>query len=411
MADVFPLERIPEPVRAIAGTLRGAGHEAWFVGGAVRDWLFEASGAGPPSRVGDFDIATSALPDAVRALFRRTVPIGIEHGTVAVLDGSGASHEVTTFRRDVETDGRHAKVAFGVSLDEDLARRDFTINAVAVHPETGEIRDPFAGRADIASGVVRAVGDPTTRFREDRLRVLRALRFASVFGFQIEPATWAALCASVPEIDHLSRERVRDEWLKMLEGASPVVGVGMWRRAGALARVWPEMAELGPDVPGRLDAIAPPRDPVLLTAAALWHAGASEYVAESAVRRLRFSNDEAARVQAVVSGLRVPMPVPGLAREMRHWLSSHRAHAADIIAVSEPLARRPDLLAAARAIEASSDPLTIRDLAVSGDDLAAAGVAPGRAMGGVLRQLLGEVLDEPDRNTREHLLARARELS
>jgi hypothetical protein len=197
----------------------------------------------------------------------------------------------------------------------------------------------------------------------------------------------------------------------MLEGASPVVGVGMWRRAGALARVWPEMAELGPDVPGRLDAIAPPRDPVLLTAAALWHAGASEYVAESAVRRLRFSNDEAARVQAVVSGLRVPMPVPGLAREMRHWLSSHRAHAADIIAVSEPLARRPDLLAAARAIESSSDPLTIRDLAVSGDDLAAAGVAPGRAMGGILRQLLGEVLDEPDRNTREHLLARARELS
>lgn len=411
MADVFPLERIPEPVRGIARTLRAAGHEAWYVGGAVRDVLFEARGAGPPPTVGDFDIATSAPPDAVCALFRRTVPIGIEHGTVAVLDGGGASHEVTTFRRDVKTDGRHAKVAFGVSLDEDLARRDFTINAVAVHPETAEIRDPFEGRADIATGVVRAVGDPATRFREDRLRVLRGLRFAAVFAFPIEPATWAALCESVPDLDFLSRERVRDEWLKMLEGASPAVGVGLWLRSGALPRVWPEMAEWGPDVPGRLDAIDPPRDPVLLTAAALWHAGVSEDAAESAARRLRFSNDEAARVHAVVAGLRVPMPPPGLAREVRHWLSSHRPHARDIIAVAEPRERRADVLTAVRAIEASGDPLTLRDLAVSGDDLAAAGVPPGKAMGEILRRLLDEVLDEPERNTPEHLLARARELS
>jgi tRNA nucleotidyltransferase (CCA-adding enzyme) len=275
VADGFPLERIPEPVRAIARTLRAAGHEVWFVGGAVRDVLFESRGAGPPPRVGDFDIATSALPEAVRSLFRRTVPIGIEHGTVAVLNGDGASHEVTTFRRDVETDGRHAKVAFGVSIDDDLARRDFTINAVAVHPQTAEIRDPFGGRADLAAGLVRAVGDPAIRFREDRLRVLRALRFAAMFGFRVEPATWDALCASVPELDHLSRERVRDEWLKMLESSAPSAGVELWLQSGALARVWPEMAELGPDVPRRLDAIDHPRDPVLLTAAALWHAGAA----------------------------------------------------------------------------------------------------------------------------------------
>ena len=411
MADVFPLERIPGPVRQIARTLRGAGHEVWFVGGAVRDVLFESRGAGPPPRVGDFDIATSALPDAVRALFRRTVPIGIEHGTVAVLNGNGASHEVTTFRRDVETDGRHAKVAFGVSLDDDLARRDFTINAIAVHPETGEIRDAFGGRADLAAGIVRAVGDPEIRFREDRLRVLRALRFAAVFGFQIEPATWAALCASVPDLDHLSRERVRDEWLKMLEAPAPSAGVGLWLRCGALRRVWPEMAELGPGVPGRLDAIDHPSNPVLLTAAALWHAGATEDVAESAVRRLRFSNDEATLVHSVVAGLRVPLPAPGATREVRHWLSSHRSHAREILVVAEPRARRADFLAAVRAIEASSDPLTVRELAVSGDDLVAAGVPPGKAMGEILRKLLDEVLDEPWRNTREHLLARAKELS
>ena len=411
MADVFPLARIPEPVRGIARTLRGAGHEAWFVGGAVRDVLFLARGAGPPARSGDFDIATSAPPDAVRSLFRRTVPIGIEHGTVAVLDAGGASHEVTTFRRDVETDGRHAKVAFGVSLDEDLARRDFTINAVAVHSETGEIRDPFGGRADIAAGIVRAVGDPATRFREDRLRVLRALRFAAVFAFPIEPATWSALCESVPDLDLLSRERVRDEWLRTLEGASPAVGLGWWLRSGALPRVWPEMAEWDPDVPGRLDAIDPPRDPVLVTAAALWHGGAGEDAAEAAVRRLRFSNEEAARVRAVVAGLRVPMPPPGLPREVRRWLSRHRKYARDVIAAAEPSALRADVQAAVSAIEASGDPLTVRDLAVSGDDLAGAGVPPGKAMGEILRRLLDEVLDEPARNTPERLLARARELT
>jgi tRNA nucleotidyltransferase (CCA-adding enzyme) len=397
-------------VRGIARTLRAAGHETWFVGGAVRDVLFEERGAGPAPRVGDFDIATSAPPDVVRALFRRTVPIGIEHGTIAVLDPSGAAHEVTTFRRDAETDGRHAKVAFGVSLDEDLARRDFTINAVAVHPETGEIRDPFAGRADLAAGIVRAVGDPATRFREDRLRVLRALRFAAVFAFEIEPATWTALCASVSEIDHLSRERVRDEWLKVLETA-PSAGVGLWLRSGALARVWPEMAGLGPDVPGRLDAALAPRDPVLLTAAALWHAGAGGDAAEAAARRLRFSNDDAARVRAVVDGLRSPLPAPGLTPGLRRWLSVHGSLARQIVAVAEPRARRADLLAAIGAIEASGAPLRVRDLAVSGNDLAAAGVPPGKAMGEILRRLLDEVLDEPGRNTREHLLARARELS
>jgi tRNA nucleotidyltransferase (CCA-adding enzyme) len=411
VAEAFPLERIPEPVRQIARTLSGAGHEVWFVGGAVRDVLFAQRGGGSPPRVGDFDIATSAPPDTVRALFRRTVPIGIEHGTVAVLSADGGSHEVTTFRRDVETDGRHATVAFGVSLEDDLARRDLTINAVAVHPESGEIRDPFGGRADLAAGLVRAVGDPATRFREDRLRVLRALRFAAVFGFRIEPATWEALCAAVPDLDQLSRERVRDEWLKMLEAPAPSTGIELWRKAGALARVWPEMAELGTDVPGRLDAIEPGTDPVLLTAAALWHARASEDVAEAAVRRLRFSNDETALVHAVVAGLRVPLPAPGATRELRRWLSQHRGCAREILALAEPRSRRADLLAAVRAIEASGDPLTVRELAVSGDDLQAAGVPPGKAMGAILRKLLDEVLEEPWRNTREHLLARARELS
>ncbi len=410
MAEVFPLERIPEDVREIARALRAAGHEAWYVGGAVRDFLLAAAGA-VVRRPGDFDIATSAAPEQVRKLFKRTIPVGIEHGTVAVLDRNDAAHEVTTFRRDVKTDGRHAEVEFGVSLEEDLARRDFTINAVAVHSESGAIADPFGGRADLAAKLVRAVGDPATRFREDRLRVLRALRFAAAFAFTVEGATWEALCAAAGDLEALSRERVRDEWLKMLATSLPSAGLGLWRRAGVLGRVWPEMAELGPDVPGRLDAVDEPRDPVLLTAAALSHAGATGEAAEAAVRRLRFSNDEAARVRAVVAGLRVPMPTPGATREVRHWLSAHRSTARDIIAVAEPRTRRADLLAAVHAIEASGDPLTIRQLAVTGDDLQAAGVPAGKEMGDILRRLLDEVLDEPWRNTREHLLARAKELT
>jgi len=410
VAEVFPLDRIPAEVRDIARALRGAGHEVWYVGGAVRDFLLAARGV-EVKRAGDFDIATSAVPEQVQKLFKRTVPIGIEHGTVAVLDERDVGHEVTTFRRDVRTDGRHAEVEFGASLDEDLARRDFTINAIAVHPETGEIRDPQGGRADLDAKRLRAVGDAAVRFREDRLRVLRALRFAAAFGLEIEPATWAALCAGAAELDALSRERVRDEWLKLLETAAPSVGVGLWRRAGVLARVWPEMAVLGPDVPGRLDAVDLPRDSVLLTAAALWHAGATGETAEAAVRRLRFANAEAARVHAVVAGLAVPMPTPGATRDLRHWLSMHRSSARDIIAVAEPRARRPDLLAAVRAIEASGDPLTVRQLAVTGDDLLAAGVPAGKAVGEILRKLLDEVLDEPWRNTREHLVARAKELA
>src|SRR5512140_3523655 len=168
----FPLEAVPPEVIEIASTPRAAGHEAWFVGGGVRDALLLQRGRAR-AKPGDADIATSATPDQVRGLFRRTVPVGVEHGTVAVLDRHGVSHEVTTFRRDVKTDGRHAEVEFGVSLQEDLARRDVTINAIAVHPETGELVDPFNGRADLDAGLIRAVGDAAARFREDRLRVLR----------------------------------------------------------------------------------------------------------------------------------------------------------------------------------------------------------------------------------------------
>lgn len=404
-AAAFPLHRIPAEVADIAKRLREAGYEAWYVGGAVRDALLEARGARRRTG-GDFDIATSARPEQVRSLFRRTVPVGTEHGTVAVLDSRGRPHEVTTFRKDVTTDGRHAVVAFGVTLADDLARRDFTINAIAVHPESGDIADPFGGRADLAAGSVRAVGEAAERFREDWLRVLRALRFAAVLDFTIEPATWSAVTDSADALEYLSRERVRDEWLKTLAGAAPSVAFGWWRRAGALAAVWPELAHLSDSSDAALDALVP-ADAVLITAAAMAAAQVPAGAAEAAVSRLRFSNRDAARVRAVVAGLAAPLPAPGDERALRRWLAEHLLFAGDVLRAAGP--RAAARLSAAEEMMRRGVALSLADLAVTGDDLMTAGVPKGPEIGATLRRLLTAVLDDPAVNTRERLLALAKQ--
>ena len=189
----------------IARTLIRAGHESWFVGGAVRDALL-----GHPNL--DWDLATAATPQQVQRLFRRTVPVGIEFGTVGVLDDAGVMHEVTTFRRDVQTDGRHAVVEFGASLDEDLARRDFTINAIAYGPTRASCTIRFAAARDLERAASCAPwAMPRTRMREDRLRALRAIRFAARFRFAIEPDTWSAIVDRAPHLGRLSMERVQQE--------------------------------------------------------------------------------------------------------------------------------------------------------------------------------------------------------
>ncbi len=410
MDERFPLTEIPRAVAEIAARLLEAGHEAWYVGGAVRDTLLRSTHhALRTGHRGDFDITTSAKPEEVQKLFRRTVPVGIEHGTIAVLDRDNRGHEVTTFRRDVKTDGRHAVVEFGVSLEEDLARRDFTINAMAVHPQTGELRDHFGGRADLASGLLRAVGDPATRFLEDRLRVLRGLRFAATFSLEFDPATWAATRASAAELAHLSRERVRDELMKMLR-AAPDSGaaVGLWRRAGVLEAVWPEMRGLSDRQLEALGALPP--DPVLITAAALAWSGVTERAGADGVTRLRFSNKDVARIGGIIAGLADAPPAPTDSAALRRWVSKHRPVAADVaLALHDPDARGP-MRAAVGTVMESGAPLAIGELAINGGDLAAEGVAAGPEMGAILRRLLDDVLEDPQLNTRDTLLARVRAL-
>jgi tRNA nucleotidyltransferase (CCA-adding enzyme) len=386
-------------VRDIVQTLESAGHEAWCVGGALRDAIL-----GRPHS--DYDIATSATPEQVLALFRRTVPVGLRFGTVGVLDARGGLHEVTTFRRDVATDGRHAEVAYGVSLDDDLARRDFTVNAIAWHPLRGEWRDPFGGMADITAGIIRAVGDPAARFREDYLRVLRALRFAARLGFEIEPVTWAAARDAVAGLGRLSAERVRDEWAKGLATALRLERfVRLWHESGA-ARAWlPELAP--PESPAVAALFAhdpgPPRDPVLFT---------SILCADPAgvLLRLRASNAEIARARAIAAGPAEPAgPAPA---DVRRWLAATGA-AADDLLTARWLAHGADApwAVAVAAVRARGEPLGRGDLAVSGADLAEAGIAPGPAVGRILELLLGLVLEDPALNRRELLLARAKELA
>lgn len=222
---------IPAGVRGCLDTLRQAGYAAHPVGGCVRDLLL---GRTP----GDYDLCTSARPEQVMALFERTIPTGIQHGTVTVLTGDGPV-EVTTFRREGGyADGRHPDgVAFDVGLTEDLARRDFTINAMALGPE-GEVVDPFDGRDDLNAGIVRCVGEPDRRFAEDALRMLRAVRFAAQLGFAIAPETEEAIRRNAGRMARVSGERIKAELEKILLSPHPE-RAGELLRWGLLAHLWP----------------------------------------------------------------------------------------------------------------------------------------------------------------------------
>jgi tRNA nucleotidyltransferase (CCA-adding enzyme) len=433
----------PAAVRELAAALERAGYEAWCVGGAVRDALL-----GHPHL--DWDLATSATPDEVRKVFRRTIPVGVEFGTVGVFDRDGRMHEVTTFRHDVRTDGRHAEVEFGASLDEDLARRDFTINAIAYSPSRGELRDPYHGRSDLKRGVVRAVGAARQRMLEDRLRALRGLRFAGRFGFKIEDDTWRAIVESAPHLGRLSRERVKQEIEKTLEQVTlPSLTFRMWRDAGAFRAVVPQLATVSDATLGAVDAVCKAAAAEELAAAGprvraradrqrflrltVLFSELAPQDAELTLRSLRFSNQQIAQVGQLLRSwnalgtemreqlLREFPPAPQLRRWVSHAgrpgfpLLVRVAHA---IWTSQRAAGAPAPSAAAiRQLYASGvktayrEPVAIADLAIDGDDLAAIGITPGPIVGKILSALLDEVLTDPARNTRESLLDLARQHS
>lgn len=435
-ADARPDLRPPPEVARIARRLEDAGFSTWAVGGAVRDAL---AGHGEGR---DWDLATAARPRDVQRLFRKTIPVGVAHGTVGVLGTDNRMVEVTTFRRDVETDGRHAKVSFSDTVEEDLQRRDFTLNAIAWHPRTHEVRDPHGGLGDLRAGVLRTVGDPRERFREDRLRVLRGLRFAGRFGLRIHAGTWEAARESAPELPNLSAERVREELLKVLkEVPRPSDSLRLYEASGALGTLYPELQACVGVMDGEedvwthllrtVDAAPASRIPLRVTALLHdigkprtaddgedfpGHAAAGAALALGLMTRLKFSNAERDFTTHLVAQ-HEGLPAPGATdAEVRRWLrlvgrafvhdllrlEVHNAKGHNVVddervRAAEALRRRADALMRAGAV------LDLGDLAIGGAELRALGIPAGPRMGGILRGLLERVTDDPSLNTADAL--------
>lgn len=391
--------------------LHGAGHAAYAVGGCVRDSLL---GQSPH----DWDLCTSARPEQVMALFgeEKCIPTGLQHGTVTVKQG-GRLYETTTFRTEgAYSDGRHPDaVCFVPDVREDLARRDFTINAMAYSAEEGLI-DPFGGRDDLAAHLVRAVGEPERRFEEDALRILRLYRFAARFGFAIDPATGAAARALGPHLDCVSAERIQEELLKLLAAPRP----GSYLEPAVLAVVLPE---LEPEKqPGRfaelcstIDRIEPTAENVpARLAALLWPLG--EAGARKALRKLKCSNaltDEVTALEREAPG------TPGSEMQLTAKRLLGRYELPTIQRLTALCsARHPEQTRAFVALRAEAERLTaenaccrVSQLAVNGRDLMAAGVRPGPGLRQVLNALLEAVITGQTPNEKDALMAAAAQFS
>ena len=398
--------RLPETVRDILNKLETAGFQAYAVGGCVRDSIL---GKEPD----DWDFTTDARPEEVKALFPRTVDTGLQHGTVTVLLG-GEGYEVTTYRIDGNySDGRHPdSICFTPSLAEDLKRRDFTINAMAVS-ERGELVDLFGGQEDLARGCIRCVGDPYARFREDALRMLRAVRFAAQLNFEIEAESFKALTELSPNLARVSKERILAELTKLLLSNHPEKLELLY-----VAGLAPEMAAHFPGV--HLDS----RAARLPRCKALRFAAAGERITPEALGKLltELKSDRATRDRAVLLLTAVHKPLPEGETEVRRCLSDigHDAFT-ELLLLKEAgygseettggVEQRTERIAKLRALRQEiaerGDCLEIRGLALGGAELLALGIPKGPALGACLRALLNAVLEEPARNEKTYLSAHA----
>ncbi len=385
--------RIPGAVDRIIRTLEEAGFEAFAVGGCVRDTLL---GREPE----DWDITTSARPEQVKGLFRRTVDTGIRHGTVTVLlDRAG--YEVTTYRVDGEyEDGRHPKsVEFTVSLTEDLKRRDFTINAMAYSRKTG-IVDEFGGMEDLRRGVIRCVGIPGDRFTEDALRILRAVRFSAQLGFSIEEETLKAVKKIAPNLAHVSKERIQTELTKLLRSPYPEK-ISLVFETGMAPYVSSHFPEANGAVSHKFSGEKHVRWAALLR-------NLDGKGAERILKELKLDNDTISRVRTLTEWW--SRPIPPEKYELRRAMSAMSEEMFDCL-LDFRLAAGTDgpdeterLKELTDEIREAGDCISLKTLAVTGRDLIAAGMEPGRQIGERLEELLDDVLRNPEHNTKEYLL-------
>lgn len=431
---------LPEKVSRILSVLSGAGYEAYAVGGCVRDAIL---GREPE----DWDITTNARPEEVKGLFRRTVDTGIAHGTVTVMLGSDG-FEVTTYRQDGDySDHRHPDaVVFTASLEEDLKRRDFTINAMAYRPETGLV-DLFGGREDLEKRIIRCVGDPRERFDEDALRIMRALRFSAQLGFAIAPETREAIREFAPRLQLISRERIRVELVKLLVSPHPdrLLDLAECGITAEIFPLWDTMLATEQNSAFHLYSVGihtlkvvenVPAEPVLRLAALLHdcgkpackttdmgsrnhfhgHAELGATITEEFLKELRFDNKTINDVVKLVKvhDDRFPPKRKNVRREMNRvgtelFPSFLKLVLADTLAKSnyaleETMHNYTLVCRLYEEITAAGDPITLKDLAVKGSDLIAAGMKPGPEMGEVLSRMLDDVLENPEHNQKEYLI-------
>jgi tRNA nucleotidyltransferase (CCA-adding enzyme) len=387
---------VPANVRTVCATLVAAGYEAVVVGGCVRDIIL---GRSPK----DWDVATSAHPEEVLKLFRHTIATGLQHGTVTVVTGKGASThvEVTTYRGEgAYSDARRPdEVIFGVPLVEDLARRDLTVNAIAYDPAKDAVIDPFHGMDDIAAKKLRAVGKAVDRFTEDGLRVMRAVRFAAQLEFDLEAETEASIPPALGSLAKVSRERVCDELRKLLGARQPSRGLVPAYRTGILASILPDVTHY--DF-ARID-----RAPVEVRLAIMLAPLADARRATDILKALKFSNQEAELAGALVGvdAIELENLEPKTVRHVLARLGKDKRKPA--IELWETA--RPDLAAVARRVV--DDPLDVGSLAVNGKEvMTALQMKPGPQLGRILAALLTRVIEDPSLNTREALLAVAQTL-
>ncbi len=440
---------IPGIIRRFSERFHANGFRLFIVGGAVRDYY-----AGKRST--DYDFATDALPRDVQRIFRRTIPTGIEHGTVTVLFGKHA-FEVTTFRSDgTYSDARHPdEVTFAGSIHEDLARRDFTINALAVDTFNGELIDAFDGLADLRQKIIRAIGTPDDRFREDSLRMLRAFRFAAQHDLTIEPNTLTGISAHAAAIQHVSAERIREELNKILTAPAPSATLFSMQKAGILNRLLPELTaciDVGVKGPHRIDTFTHlcrccdyvPRENLTVRWAALLHdigkPGTAEVAESGELQFHRHEQLSAKLSDAVLARLKAPNALrKSVVHLIRHhmfnytpeWSDAavrrfiHRigvGYYADIITlriadIQGSVLRGHlidtsliELMERVKTVLAAGEVLSIRDLQVNGNDLIELGIPKGPAIGLLLELLLEAVLDDQSLNTTETLLPMARSM-
>ena len=459
MSDTTRLKQcIPSEVRELCTRLREGGFRSWIVGGCVRDELLsELDGKASADIRGDWDIATSARPEQVQKLFRRVIPTGIQHGTVTVLMKK-SGYEVTTLRGETSyTDGRRPDAVYFVDdIKDDLARRDFTINAIAYDPLEDVLIDPFDGIRDLHARVLRAVGDPAVRFAEDGLRVLRAARFVATLNVELDPDTERAIVPSLDSYRKVSAERIRDEWLKTTKAKKPSRAFEVMKNHGLLAISAPELMESvgceqnhyhAFDVWGHamhcLDNC--PSQPLLRMAGLLhdvgkprsraWSDKTQDYtfyeherigaeMAEPMLERLRFSNDERARIVALVRHHLICYDGTWSDAAVRRWVRRvspelvgdlYALSEADVTAkgkdASADLENITQLKAHVEKVIAQGAAFSVKDLAVNGGTLIKElGLKPGPDVGRILRALLEEVIEDPEKNEPSVLLTRARDL-